>query len=128
MPAKVSKKSLGLRIFFIINLLLLGFFSYNLLKEYGRNRQLDKEIKKLEATAKEIEAKNLDILNLAKYLDSEEFLEESARIKLGLKKSGEEAIVVTVPEEQKEAEKKEAVKELSNPALWWNYFFGKRSK
>lgn len=122
------KKIFGWKIIIVLNLALVFLFGFNFAKEFIKNRQLNAEIKKLEALAKETEAKNLDILDLAKYLDTEQFLEEQARTKLGLKKPGEDALVVNIPQLDAptgtEAKKK---LELSNAQKWWKYFFGKRS-
>jgi cell division protein FtsB len=120
------KKIFNLKSLLLVNFFVFSFFAYNLLREYGRSRQLDRQIADLEATAKEVEAKNIDILNLTQYLDSGEFLEESARTKLGLKKPGEEAIVVTLPESAGKSETAVSEGELSNPRRWLNYFFGAR--
>ncbi len=106
--------------------MLLLFFGFNFFKEWNRNRELDAEIKKLETAAKEVEAKNLDILNLAKYLDTEQFLEEQARTKLGMKKSGEQAVVVNLP--QMDSVTTSAARgntDLPNGERWWLRFFGK---
>lgn len=122
------KKVFRWKIIIVFNLALLFFFGFNFTKEFIRNRRLNSEIKKLEAMAKEAEAKNLDILDLAKYLDTEQFLETEARTKLGLKKPGEEAMVVNIPDiataTGTEAGKKN---EISNAKKWWRYFFGKRN-
>ena len=118
------KKILNFKIAFIGIFIVFLLFAFNFFKEYNRNRQLNEEIKKLEASAKELEAKNLAILNLAKYLDTEEFLESEARTKLGLQKPGERAIMVNIPGF---AETSSTVKDagglLTNPVKWWKYFF-----
>lgn len=118
------KKILNWKILIVVNLTILFFLSFNFIKGYNRNRELNVEIKKLEAMAKEVEAKNLDILNLAKYLDTEEFLENEARVKLGFKKPGEEAIVVDMPDgASATSTKNKKGEELKNYERWWLYFF-----
>lgn len=121
------KKVFGWKIIVVMNLALVFVFGFNFAKEFIKNRRLNVEIKKLEVLAREAEAKNLDILNLAEYLDTEQFLEEEARTKLGLKKPGEEALVVNIPQlgapTGTEAKKK---LELSNAQKWWKYFFEKK--
>ncbi len=120
------KKFFGWKIIIVLNLALLLFFGFNLFKEWNRNRELDAEIEKLETAAKEVEAKNLDILNLAKYLDTQEFLEEQARTKLGLKRSGETAVVVSLPQmETASSVLAQAELELKNSQRWWLLFFGR---
>lgn len=120
------KKVLSWKIIIVFNLALLFFFGFNFVKEFIRNRQLNSEINKLEVMAKAAEAKNLDILNLAKYLDTEQFLETEARTKLGLKKPGEEAVVVNIPDmETATGTAVENKIEISNAKKWWLYFFGR---
>lgn len=126
MPNFSLKKIFGWKIIIVLNLALLLFFGFNFVKEFIRNRELNAEIKKIEVMAKEAEAKNLDILNLAKYLDTEQFLETQARTKLGLKKPGEEAVVVNIPDLQTvTGTEPENKVEISNAKKWWLYFFGK---
>ncbi|MFC1612452.1 septum formation initiator family protein [Patescibacteria group bacterium] len=126
---KISlKKIFGMKLFLVVLVLILGLFSFNFFKEYNRNRQLNAEIQKLEEMAKDLEAQNIDILNLAKYLDTEEFLESEARTKLGLHKEGEEVVVVNIPG-SKMAEQEGVVQEkekISNWHQWWKYFFGSK--
>ena len=106
-------------------LAVLCLFGFNLFREYNRNRQLNAEIKKLESLAKDLESKNLAILNLAKYLDTEEFLENEARTKFGLQKDGEKAIIVSVPDAVGATNTAVAADGiLTNPLKWWKYFFG----
>jgi len=123
---EIFKKIMSLKVVLVINLLLLCFFSFNLFREYFKNRQLNKEINKLEVMASELEAKNLDILNMVEYLDTEEFLEQEARLKLGLQKPGETSIVVNIPET--EARRLEVLNKdedvTSNFKKWFLYFFG----
>jgi len=120
------KKILGMKTVLVALILFLALFGFNFFKEYNRNRQLNLEIKKLEATAKEIETQNLDILNLAKYLDTEEFLESEARTKLGLQKPGETTVVVNTPKDGSIATGTVAeAKETDNIVEWWKYFFHK---
>ena len=118
------KNILSFKAAFIGILILFILFSFNFFKEYNRNRRLDDEIKKLEATAKDLEAKNLSILNLAKYLDTEQFLESEARTKYGMQKAGEKAIVVNLAGfGEASSTAKEAGGLLTNPIKWWKYVF-----
>lgn len=120
------KKILSWKIVIVFNLALLFFFGFNFLKEYNRNRELSAEIKKLEMMAKDVEAKNLDILNLSKYLDTQEFLETEARVKLGFKKPGETAIVVNMPVEGEAVGAKNVKSaDIANYQRWWLHFFGR---
>lgn len=120
------RKILTLKVASIGIIALLCLFGFNFFKEYNRNRQLNNEIKKLEDLSDDLEAKNLAILNLAKYLDTEEFLETEARTKLGLQKAGEKAIIVKLPDTfAATGTPAEGNGLLTNPVKWWKYFFGR---
>lgn len=121
------KKIFGMKIASVVLLALLALFGFNFVKEWQRSRLLDKEIKKLELQAKEIEAENLDILKLAQYIDTEEFLEQEARTKLGLQKPGEKVVVVALPGDGEIGDGSEDAPEEKqfNPYLWWKHFFDK---
>ncbi len=94
----------------------------SLTREILRNRSIDMEIQRIEAEAQSLEVKNLEILNLVKQFEDADFLEREARLKLGLQKEGEKVVVIN-----KSGNGSETVgnggENLSNPAMWWNYFF-----
>jgi len=122
------KKIMSLKVVLIINLILLGFFSLNLFREYLKNRQLNKEINKLELIASDLQAKNLDILDMVDYLDTNDFLEQEARLKLGLQKPGETSIVVNISDTEAKKLEGSADKQLDtapNFKKWFIYFFRK---
>jgi cell division protein FtsB len=96
-------------------------------RELYNNHQVELEIQRLQDKAHALEAEKLSIGELKEKLASQDFLEEEARLKLGLKKPGETAIVIpetavhtvgTQPVDsplQSEAE--------SSAKLWLKYFF-----
>ena len=63
---------------------------------------------------------------MAKYLQTDFFVEKEARLKLGLRKPGEQ--VVVVPNEigklVKISQKGYNNANLTNPQKWWHYFWG----
>src|SRR3989338_9205276 len=90
----IWKRILSLRSVFIINILILFVVTLGLGRTYWNNYQLKKEIQALETEARELEAKNIEIGKLKSYFESKDFLEEEARLKLGLQKPGEETVIV----------------------------------
>jgi len=133
MKSRQSKlrRIFGLRLFLIINIIVLFFVVLGFGREYIRNYEIDKEIKELAERAQGLETQNQDILNLVDKLKTDDYLEEEARLKLGLKKPGESVAVVPedAPVYKPEVKSSPGVapaqeSEPSNPELWWKYFFG----
>jgi cell division protein FtsB len=140
------RRILKLRSVLIINLLVLFSVALGLGRTYWNNYHLGKEIEALEAQAEELEAKNIEFGKLKSYFESPEFLEEEARLKLGLQKPNEETVVIEglqdgidrgeeaegtggreIREEKDSAEGKGGEDKdggwLGNPKKWWKYFF-----
>lgn len=92
----------------------------------SQKREVDKEIKQLQAKGDEINRKNLELEEFAKYLDTPEYAERQAREKLNLKKEGE--VVVGLPSAtQLDAVNGEGQNTESNLDKWINHFFGQTS-
>ena len=123
------RKLLGLRTFLFINLIILFLVTLSFGREFVRNYEIDREIKQLEQRAVSLEQQNQDILQLAERLKTNDYLEQEGRLRLGLMKPGESVAVISEPEvgepvqpAAEEAQDHEIT--MSNPRLWWNYFFG----
>lgn len=80
--------------FFVVFLLILIALSVPLVKNIGNRRRINQEIKSLEAEIKLTDSKNNDLNKLISYLESDQYLEEQARLNMGLKKDGEEVVVL----------------------------------
>ena len=60
------------------------------------------------------------------YFNSTAYIEEKARVDLGLKKEGEKVVVIADSAKNKLAQNKTeaaAEKPKTNPQKWWQYFF-----
>ena len=111
---------------------LVGLFGLGLARETLRSRQIDKEIAELEAEAESLRAKNFEITHLTASLDDEEFLEREARLKLGLKKVGEEVVVLkkdgsTSGVRRVLGAETDAYDEWTTSKKWWMYFADRRT-
>lgn len=96
----------------------------SLAREILRNRTIDMEIKRIEAEAKTLEVKNLEVLNLVKQFEDADFLEKEARLKLGLQREGEKVVIINKSGTSSEVGGADnAWSNISNPMRWWNYFF-----
>lgn len=74
----------------------VGVASYRSLQ---RTRAIDAEIAKLETTAKDIERENSTLREKIRYFSSPSFQEREAKEKLGLKKAGEQVVIIkTLPD------------------------------
>ena len=105
-------------------LLLIILISYPLAKRINQRRALNGQILELQTEAERITNKNKDLSGLINYLQSGSFTEKEARLKMDLKKPGENVIVVTNPEVEVKPsqESKEEKPRLNNPTKWWYYF------
>lgn len=124
------RRVLGLRTFLIINLVILFLVTLSFGREFVRNYEIDKEIGNLEKRASSLESQNHEILELAERLNTDDYLEQEGRMRLGLKKPGENVVIIsepediTVPAQELGDVPASQDKKDSNPRLWWEYFFG----
>ena len=109
-------------LFFVLILFLL-FVSVSMLREVKRKQQIQKDILALEHELVEVDANNSRLESLIDYLKTDEYAELESKKRLGMKKKGEEVLLIT-REEALEFESENRAEELnSNWKNWWNYFF-----
>jgi cell division protein FtsB len=118
-----------------LGLLILTLISVPLGASISKRNKISQEIKELEKEISQIENKNKDLNKLISYLESSQFIEEQARLKFGLKKPGEEVVIIKEDynniRQNKESnifkipglENAKPEKQLANPERWWRYFF-----
>jgi len=96
-----------------------------------QKKRINEEIQALKMEVEKAEAKNSDFQKMIDYLESEQFVEEQARLNLGLKREGEK--VVVVQDETKQAEEHAQPPRMPEPVdkiglrnnidRWVGYFF-----
>lgn len=95
-------------------------------RESVRARQIDREIEVMRKEAERLRVRNFEISKLESSLSSGEFLEREARMKLGLQKEGEQAVVVRKEQARPASGTSEPGAsertEWSNTKKWWTYF------
>ncbi len=94
-------------------------------REALRARQIAREIQALKQEADSLRVRNFQASSLQASLESGEFLEREARMKLGLQKEGERVVVLRkdVPQPVKADATSEPAAEIwSNTKKWWMYF------
>ncbi|MFP4514981.1 MAG: FtsB family cell division protein [Parcubacteria group bacterium] len=111
--------------FTLLGLMLLVMILIPVYRNYQETNAIDKEIAEIQKEIKEYESSNQELRQMLDYLESEESLEAQARLNLGLKKPGEEVVVIKTEAENQEIinninNKKE---DLPNSKLWFSYFF-----
>lgn len=144
------------KIIFILGLTILILITLPLARVVSHRYEINKEIRELEDEIENIENKNANITKVIEFLKSNQFVEKEARLKLGLKKEGEEVAIIkntdeaqemganldndSDPSSSAEAANKESiifnipglekdipVKKINNPRRWWNYFLNGES-
>lgn len=100
-----------------------------LVKSYETNR----DIGALKKTINDLEGSHRQLKEFNAFLESDFFAEKEARLKLGLQKEGEIAVVLPQPPSPKgqathsvgvrQAESSIRLEQKNNPRLWWDYFF-----
>ncbi len=119
-----------------IGLAIIILVSFPLARNIRQQRALNREIKRLKQEIAKVEKRNEGLDKLIAYLQSKQFAEEQARLHLGLKKPGEEVIVIKgVGSTTQSADNiydlpalNEPQKKMPNWRRWWQYFFRPQTK
>ena len=118
------------KMFALLGVVILFVISIPLARSLTQKYKVEGEINDIKAEINKLQSKNKNLDNLVKYLQSDQFLEEQARMNFDLKKKGEK--VVVVKEEGKVAGvstssagvvNKDGSREKDNPEKWMSYFF-----
>lgn len=122
-------RMLGLKRVLAANVAIFALVGWGLAGEYLRNREMQKEIDRLETRANGLQEKNGELADVTERFGSQAVLEREARLKLNLQKPGEAVVVVrdAAPRPVAEAGGNDAggsgAATGSNAAKWWHYFF-----
>ena len=131
------------RIFFnqkfltLIGLVVIILISFPFVKNTLKQYRINKEISELKQEIFDLQNKNGDLKNFVSYLESDQFAEEQARLNLGLKKPGEQLMVIkmAVGDTQISTSSNSTIFNIpgnekirpeikkSNPKKWLTYFF-----
>ncbi len=108
------------RLSLILGALFLLFVAVSVGREWFQNYSIQKEINALEEEAHRLESRRSELLELTQSLEGGGFLEEEARVELGLQRPGETVLVVETAAGSSSAEAEN--RDQSNPVRWFNYF------
>lgn len=127
MPAKGNgwKNFFSSQIFVVIVAIVAVMVVFEYARAYYQDYQVRQEIAYLEDQAKKMESKKVELLEVLKYVKSDNFVEEKARTELNLIKPGEQVMVVPHVNKATDRQENEAVvrlKNIPNYQKWLNYF------
>lgn len=108
------------------------FFLIAIVREVIRTTTVRRQVARLEAEVASEGVRQTELNDLIGYLSSPTFQEREARLRLGLKKSGERVIVIPNDPATKTTVSADGTTtvtpEQDRPIdRWWNYFFGDRT-
>lgn len=108
----------------LIGLVFILVIIFPLAKTYSQRRLVEKEIDDVKKQISDYENQNQQLKELALYLQSDQSLEEQARLNLNMKKPGEGVVVIQERSQdivQVSATSSEEA--ASNLEKWWGYYF-----
>jgi len=113
------------RLFLILLFIAAFLVALSYARAYYQDYAIRQEIKQLEQEVQNLQHKKLESFELLKYVSSDEYVEEKARVEFNLKKPGEH--VIAIPEEFafaddiSESSSDILDEPLNNPTKWWYY-------
>ncbi|HPT29887.1 MAG TPA: septum formation initiator family protein [bacterium] len=114
-------KSGWLTFFGVLVLLLIV---WPLWSNLSQEKALERDIKSAEEEIKQYESENQELQELINYLDSDQAVETTAKMNLGMKKEGEKVIVIQeAPTAVAAGEENADTDSRHNLARWYKYFF-----
>lgn len=110
-------------------------FSVAIIRELVNGHQVRQQVQRLQHQVASEQQRQSQLQDLIDYLGSPTFQEQEARLKLGLKKTGEQVIVVPATNNPVAGSSGSTTTEsvdstgqtTSRPQRWWKYFFAPRS-
>lgn len=127
------KRLLRTRLTVLIACAVFLAVSFTLGRELLRRQTVSRDVERLQAEISSLEQQNTDLEQLLAYLKSPTYLEAEARLKLGLKKSGESVIAVpatdssvsldNIDSDVGAAQRANPPDSESNPSKWWRYLW-----
>jgi cell division protein FtsB len=130
-----SRKGAWLRSKWMLSgiVLVLVLLIFSVVKEISRTYRINNEIDALKGEISQLESSNQEFAQFVEYLKTDVYLEEQARIKLGLKSEGEKLIVLqgdgsTAPSGTLDVTStRTSISSESNVSKWFSYYWGKKS-
>ena len=122
----IYEKLIKSRIFFVFLIPVILALLVGVFQQFYNRYQIKKDLNKLNAEIASFNKQKEDLKNLLDYYNNESNLENEARVRLNLKKEGEEVVIILPAATSTESEKTSSQKDvenLPNYKQWWYYFF-----
>lgn len=123
---------LSTRWFLGVVFIVFMLIGISLVKELFRSHQINNEIEQLEQQIASLEQNKQHYQEFVEYLKTDRYLEEQARLKLGLKSPGEHMLIIADEKTTNETTKQlnsgilgsldKEIEYMSNPEKWLAYF------
>ncbi len=122
------RRLLRSRLMLSINLMLIGFVGWSLMREVSTGNEVSADLANLKKQIVGLEAQNNGYADTISKLGTPGFVEREARLKLGYQKPGEQVLMLrdNASAPSAAAEAPEDTSSLSNPQKWWRYFLSKK--
>jgi len=122
----IYEKLIRSRIFFVFLIpislaLLVGIF-----QQFYYRYQVKKDLDRLDTEIANFNKQKEDLNNLLDYYKNESNLENEARVRLNLKKEGENVVIILPTATSTESDKissQRDIENMPNYKQWWYYFF-----
>ena len=116
-------------LFFFGAIIILAFLGLKFYQTWQQSRVVKAEIESLADQVDQLDQDKIELSELIDYLNSMAYVEKKARLDLGLKKTGEKAVIIPdliQPTDPLQSTAEKNPKNTSNLGKWWHYFFGVR--
>jgi len=124
-----------------LGLTIIILISFPIAKNVSQRHKVGDEVRGLEEEIRLSKDKNARLKKLINYLNSDQYVEEQARMNFGMKKPGERAVVVDLPRGAIASagtdiggvsslggtDMARPRKTVGNPEKWWRYFWGEHN-
>ncbi len=115
----------------IFGILILFSISFPLAKKYSQRHEVSQEVKDLQKEIAAQEEKNSELKGMMDYLQTDQFVEEQARVNLNYRKEGEAVAVIKDERiglnfalvDSANSKHPSQNTRSRNPQKWWQYFF-----
>jgi len=122
----IYEKLIRSRIFFIFLIPIFLALLVGIFQQFYHRYQVKKDLDKLDTEIANFNKQKEDLNNLLDYYKNKSYLENEARVRLNLKKEGEEVVIILPTATSTESEKissQRDIENMPNYKQWWYYFF-----
>lgn len=116
--------------FLLIIFTAIIFVALACVRSYFQDYQVRQEVARLQKEASDLESKKFATMEILKYVESDDFVEDKARTDFNLQKAGEQVAIIKKAgiigqnDSGQVDNKVVELERISNPLKWWNFFTG----